>query len=1549
MKKMFFKLVNILVTYVFLCSNTIMAMPDYKLAAAHDPGVEARAIADMPGIGNLLVGGKRLRDWELASGERIDSVASVVKNFDELDRLGIMVLPLRDKGGRIARYLFSDDGWILRITESGEEVNDGLYDLLQKEGIKGLGDTSGVDWYHITEDRIIDLINSFIGPLSSKRWVVRRGSAVSDYYVEPVVLSEAEEDARSEYLVTAEQMFRLVDAFIEKGDSKRQQLEYALNTIPEDKDYLVMLKKVIRALYNESRMPGREGMRDFIADLLCRTEFLKDNSKGVRVFVTQRNRLNGAQMLRFPPDSTHRTPTVAMDSDFLNALNTAKTLDIPGLSKQELEKVIDYMFFERFVVHELSHSDTYKVMREDEMRVLEIEKQFYDNVTVHLGLPTNINRLIQYLKRNRPDLKARITAGNRYEAIASGKLGEFLDKVYPDNARVTTQLFAERYVLDEYDGIEPDVLRQMRAGGRLRPSIHSSRIEIDSLVPDKYLPDVRKAVESLIADPNSVTFTMLLGGIAGRMKKEPPGTPAKEVLRRYIEYLRKNGIDPVDWLKRRGVSITAPEGSDKLLAQFALELPSKGLIPIGFDESGRPITKVGEFLIGIKKLQEYLTRIASENGIYKPIKLKVDLFCNEESRDSVLDWDLKTHRYYGLDPDQINLWVLDVNYGFVPREEDVRRYPENFRGEESETYREALEYARGHAGEVIDQVRVPWGHGEFLIQMISSGHIIELIKRRSNANFVRNVDNTGAKVDWMWLAEYGRALTLREGNSNIGLALEVSERPLGPAGVGGGYFKMMLPSGEGRNVILEDSILRQIRRISRSRDIPRLEKDGYRAVDDLTVLQDILPKGVVTSRKRYITKEEVISCVEEYRKKPPLDKQIEVYYNQDKPEGQKIVVYEQLVDRSSYYINNAVGTLFWDMVLKDLFDSSVEEIMRTTRISPIDRMAELRRIAERGRKKAHLIFEPKMERVDGRSVPYVRPEGNMWDLLKTVGVIVFGVDSLPSAEKKAEADLQNREALLRNGRFYPVKVWDDSDLYFSNGLNQLLLGHILYGDNLLFPHRDIRLRASSLSVAPEKLRKREVRYYKVNVDINGDVLEDTAIVEQVDEESREKFGRLFSLEKLRTMLKYLRTVDSGCLVPIEEVVLVDNLGGIDSEIPDEQKGAVAYIRGKQMVIDIDVFGDETLWALKDTGTHEMYEKDLELVEENAGIQEVAATFLALKVLLAQTNYGDLRNYIAFLRRAGTGLDSKYYADLLEHVNNDRDALKRDDRALIALAIGYVLNTERYEHPREKLQGIVAGDVEEAVAKLDLAKGIYLEILRARGERERLKEVLEPVIDRVSISAVKVKILQKVKMVANRLAVAEVDLIDRMLGSNKFLEFDIDKIGDNKVLIDWITRVSNKRDESPFVFFSGTGQDVGQYLRDKFGDSSGKFISANRRMNDLLTNQRIQPDKDVIRLTDIIDGQGALRRDSLNLPFLYSVTGVYLAAEIVIASGNFEQIGDPLVRNTLKAIFQPLFDEPLSSDDDWRLLFLGLRWPPIERITATIDALRIQIKEIEKAA
>ena len=145
----------------------------------------------------------------------------------------------------------------------------------------------------------------------------------------------------------------------------------------------------------------------------------------------------------------------------------------------------------------------------------------------------------------------------------------------------------------------------------------------------------------------------------------------------------------------------------------------------------------------------------------------------------------------------------------------------------------------------------------------------------------------------------------------------------------------------------------------------------------------------------------------------------------------------------------------------------------------------------------------------------------------------------------------------------------------------------------------------------------------------------------------------------------------------------------------------------------------------------------------------------------------------------------------------------------------------------------------------------------------------------------------------------------------------------------------EKEESPFVFYSSSNEaGVAGFLADH-GLRQGVIPAGHDARR-------------VIDLRDLSAINSELSGDCLFLPLIYSVSSIYLAAQVVLAEGNIDQIEDKLAQTTLRALYQSLFGRPLS-EDEWQQLFRGELLPPLEKLTGTLNSLHLAIIQVEKAA
>jgi hypothetical protein len=410
-------------------------------------------------------------------------------------------------------------------------------------------------------------------------------------------------------------------------------------------------------------------------------------------------------------------------------------------------------------------------------------------------------------------------------------------------------------------------------------------------------------------------------------------------------------------------------------------------------------------------------------------------------------------------------------------------------------------------------------------------------------------------------------------------------------------------------------------------------------------------------------------------------------------------------------------------------------------------------------------------------------------------------------------------------------------------------------------------------------------------------------------------------EKLQSILDELkRNPDYGVGIfgAAREIVLVDNLGGIDSDL---KENGLAVIQNGVIAIDIDAFRNDVV--LKDVVLHELWHSILETVESNPAIAEATAIYQNLKVF-SEMPEPEQRALIAFLMQADNGLQSQSYADVLQNIA-DR---KITGDGLIALAINYIMTEKRYSSIAESVERLADREIKRAEEKLGLARDIYTDIAKAM-------TALEPAITKVKHADTNAKAIMKIKMLFSSMPVRETGFIEALIEKNKYMRLYVEDLQDNPHIIQWLQRVLNGKENSPFQFSSRDGKDVSQFLKDN-----------NLKQADVPENVS----RNLIDVPEIMFAVNkGLSKDSLSLPIVYSVSGIYLAGQVVLADGNIAQLKDkdPLSYSTLMAMYKALFGSDFTQEMLSQMIFGML--PKIVPISESIEAMRRAISEIEKAA
>ncbi len=229
------------------------------------------------------------------------------------------------------------------------------------------------------------------------------------------------------------------------------------------------------------------------------------------------------------------------------------------------------------------------------------------------------------------------------------------------------------------------------------------------------------------------------------------------------------------------------------------EILSKAAVPIGIVD-GRVITYLDAFGDNLgrlfKALDEEASGVGRESRVYQNL---IGLFTNNTYRGEH-ERLIKEGNNYGLQPGQIRFMHQPEGYKFIARldneldKDEIEKARKEFKAPGSfedaqkiskdikDRVQEILAKGDGNAL-VVEDEKDPLGHGEFFHQMIESGELLNIVDSERRWLYVRNVDNTAAKFDKVWLKALGKFLS-----QNLDFQGEVS--PRGPAQDGGSLIVM---------------------------------------------------------------------------------------------------------------------------------------------------------------------------------------------------------------------------------------------------------------------------------------------------------------------------------------------------------------------------------------------------------------------------------------------------------------------------------------------------------------------------------------------------------------------------------------------------------------------------------------------------------------------------------------------------------------------------------------------------------------------------------------
>jgi hypothetical protein len=308
--------------------------------------------------------------------------------------------------------------------------------------------------------------------------------------------------------------------------------------------------------------------------------------------------------------------------------------------------------------------------------------------------------------------------------------------------------------------------------------------------------------------------------------------------------------------------------------------------------------------------------------------------------------------------------------------------------------------------------------------------------------------------------------------------------------------------------------------------------------------------------------------------------------------------------------------------------------------------------------------------------------------------------------------------------------------------------------------------------------------------------------------------------------------------------------------------------------------------------------------------------------------------IAFLQNKNNGLDSADYGEVLQFILDNNTS--GDD--LILLAINFVLSNQRYLYLRKSLKGVLVSQVKDADRALNLTIEVCDDFAKAARE-------WEPIKNEAKNAETKTKILMKFKLLINGMNEKSVEVVDLLQKGNKFVRLDMDELikPENEYIMLWLENLLKcHQGNYPFVLFSRTQKTSIEGLLSRYTGLEARRFLTDRD----LAGMEI-PRENICTLYEL-RGKRPEAEDlqaSMAMPLFYSIGGVYMAAQVAVASGNIDDLQDETAKKALNSFYESLF----GKDFGWEKLFNGGLWPPVEKISAIVETLHSTVKQIEISA